>query len=202
VRNRSDLIHADWIILPGSKHTSSDLNWLCEKGLDTLIQDHAIAGKPILAICGGMQMLGATLEDPFGIDGAAKGLNLLALRTIFDKEKLIKKTSIQFGDIANTWQALSNLKVSGYEIHHGKTEILETNTSALSVKEIIPNTAWLNQSGNILGVYLHGLFEDTNITRALFGSDSISLDTVFECLALHLEGNIDDAQEYLNYLIQ
>lgn len=202
VRNRADLINADWIILPGSKHTSSDLNWLREKRLDISIQDHAKAGKAILAICGGMQMLGATLEDPFGIDGSAEGLNLLALRTIFDKEKLIKKTNIQFGNITNTWQALSNLKVAGYEIHHGKTEILDANTPALSAKEVVPNVAWLNQEGNILGIYLHGLFEDANITRALFGADSIALDAVFERLALHLEGNIHDAQEYLNYLIQ
>ena len=203
VRNRVDLINADWIILPGSKHTSSDLNWLRDQGLDVSIQNHADAGKPILAICGGLQMLGIELQDPYEIDGDAIGLNLMPLKTVFDKEKLTKKTKVQFGSIVNTWKSLSNLTVTGYEIHHGRTDVLDLNSSGSVVQEVVPNIAWLNEAGNILGIYLHGLFEDANVIRALFGANSIALDTVFDRLALHLEGSIcESSSDYLNYLIE
>jgi cobyric acid synthase len=63
----------DWIILPGSKHTSGDLAWLRSQGLDAAIARHAGLGGPILGICGGLQMLGEALIDPHGIDGNAPG---------------------------------------------------------------------------------------------------------------------------------
>ena len=88
-RNPQECEEADLIILPGSKHTSSDLAWLRQQGLDACIERHAGLGRPVLGICGGLQMLGEALIDPYGIDGNAPGLGLLPLVTVFETDKTV-----------------------------------------------------------------------------------------------------------------
>ena len=79
IHQLADLAPTDWIILPGSKHTSSDLAWLRARGLDAAVSRHAGRGGPVLGICGGLQMLGEALIDTDQIDGNAPGLGLLPL---------------------------------------------------------------------------------------------------------------------------
>ncbi len=67
----------DWIILPGSKHTSTDLAWLRRQGLDVWVKAHAARGGRVLGICGGLQILGRMLLDPLGLDGSGEGLDTL-----------------------------------------------------------------------------------------------------------------------------
>jgi adenosylcobyric acid synthase len=86
----------DWIILPGSKHTSGDLAWLRSQGLDAAIARHAEQGGAVLGVCGGLQMLGEALIDPHGIDGNAPGLGLLPLVTVFDQDKTVRHTHTSF----------------------------------------------------------------------------------------------------------
>ena len=74
VRSPADLADADWVVLPGSKHTSGDLAWLRAQGLDRAVAAHAARGGRVLGVCGGLQMLGEALIDPHGIDGNAPGL--------------------------------------------------------------------------------------------------------------------------------
>ena len=83
----------DWVILPGSKHTSSDLTWLRTQGLDAAIAKHAEQGGAALGICGGLQMLGEALIDTHGIDGNAAGLGLLPVVTQFAADKTVQRTS-------------------------------------------------------------------------------------------------------------
>jgi adenosylcobyric acid synthase len=87
----------DWVILPGSKHTSGDLAWLRSQGLDAAIARHAGQGGAVLGVCGGLQMLGEALIDPHGIDGNAPGLGLLPLVTVFDQDKTVRHTTTRFG---------------------------------------------------------------------------------------------------------
>jgi adenosylcobyric acid synthase len=99
VRSPSDLAGLkpqDWIILPGSKHTSGDLAWLRAQGLDAAIAQHAGQGGAVLGICGGLQMLGEALIDTHGIDGNAPGLGLLPLVTVFDPVKTVRHTKTCF----------------------------------------------------------------------------------------------------------
>ena len=197
-RSPSDCAGADWLVLPGSKHTASDLAWLRSQGLDQTIAAHARAGKPVLGICGGLQMLGGALHDPHGVEGAATGLGLLALETSFAAQKTVCATHTQFDHLhAAPWGALSGLAVSGYEIHHGQTHRPAHTLSAAdpdsAPRAVLPHgLGWQNAAGNVLGIYLHGLLEDPGVLRALFGAHTPTLDSVFDGLADFVETHFDD----------
>jgi adenosylcobyric acid synthase len=181
-RTPSDVADADWIVLPGSKHTSGDLAWLRGQGLDRAIAAHAAGGGAVLGVCGGLQMLGEALVDPHGIDGNAPGLGLLPLVTVFEREKTVRHRSASFGALSGPWASLSNVPVAGYEIHHGHTAIHPQ--MAQDGQAVIPGgLAWQNARGNVLGLYLHGLFEDASALHALFGAAAPTLDATFDGLA-------------------
>ena len=174
----------DWIILPGSKHTSSDLGWLRSQKLDQCIVEHANRGNFVLGICGGLQILGEALIDQHGVDGNAAGLGLLSLVTNFEPTKTVKRTSIQLNQVRGVLSALSGLAVSGYEIHHGQTTVhKDMAANGAGVHEVAANLAWQNDSGNVTGIYLHGLFENPEVLKALFGAKTITLESVFDGLA-------------------
>jgi len=180
-RSPADVARADWIILPGSKHTSGDLAWLRSQGLHGAIAQHAQRGGAVLGICGGLQMLGEALIDTEGIDGNGPGLGLLPLVTVFESGKLVKKTRARFGDIVGPWAALSGAELSGYEIRNGRTSQhagMPTGRAAMT-----EGLAWQNEQGNVLGLYLHGLFEDAGVLHALFGARVRTLESVFDGLA-------------------
>ena len=184
-RTPADCAGADWIILPGSKHTSGDLAWLRAQGLDAAVAAHAAQGRAVLGICGGLQMLGEALIDPHGIDGNAPGLGLLPLVTVFDEDKTVQHTQAQFGDVTGMWAGLVGTRVQGYEIHHGQTAQHPAMAAAGHVaRAVLPNAlGWQNTAGNVLGCYLHGLFEDPAVLQALFGAAAPTLDSVFDGLA-------------------
>src|SRR5690606_4295730 len=143
---------------PGSKHTSADLAWLRAQGLDRAVAGHAQRGGAVLGICGGLQMLGEALVDPHGIDGNAPGLGLLPLVTAFAPEKTVRRTEAAFGALQGPWAALSGVALRGYEIRHGQTAQHPAMAPARAVMD--GALAWQNPAGNVLGLYLHGLFED------------------------------------------
>ena len=177
-------VGADWIILPGSKATASDLTWLRSQGLDRAIAEHAAQGGSVLGICGGLQMLGEALIDPHGIDGNAAGLGLLPLVTVFEREKTVCRTRTTFGQLRGAWSALSGIPLSGYEIHHGQTVQHPAMAANGNVAhEVIPDLAWQSMDGCVLGCYLHGLFEESAVLQALFGFGAPTLDSVFDGLA-------------------
>ena len=143
--------------------------------------EHAGRGGAVLGVCGGLQMLGEALVDPHGIDGNAPGLGLLPLVTQFEPDKTVRRTQATFGALRGTWSALSGVPVSGYEIRHGQTAqhpAMDTGVPVLPA-----GLGWQNAAGNVLGVYLHGLFEDANVLRALFGAQAPDPDRVFDGLA-------------------
>lgn len=181
-RTPAELAGADWIVLPGSKHTSGDLAWLRAQGLDRAIAAHAARGGAVLGVCGGLQMLGEALVDPHGIDGNAPGLGLLPLVTVFEREKTVRHRTAVFGQLGGAWASLSNVPVAGYEIHHGQTAIHPQ--MAQDGHAVMPEgLAWQNARGNVLGLYLHGLFEDAAALHALFGAAAPTLDATFDGLA-------------------
>lgn len=155
-----DLGTPDAIILPGSKSTLSDLNHLRETGLAqavTAMRDKAL----IVGICGGFQMLGQFISDPDQIEsdgGSAQGMGLLPLQTTLAPEKTLTRT--------NGVHSQSKMEVSGYEIHHGKTEPLLPTVRAAIVPQGINGTVPISKilgfgskSGMIWGTYLHGIFD-------------------------------------------
>jgi adenosylcobyric acid synthase len=171
----------DWIVLPGSKSTAADLAWLRAQKLDLAINAHR--GR-VLGICGGLQMLGEALIDTHGVDGNAPGLGLLPLVTVFEPEKLLRSAEFAFSSsLDGGWQALAGVRAGGYEIRHGRTQ---PHAGLPAPQVALRNAAgeavgW--QSGQVLGVYAHGLFEQPAVLKALFGQSGRSLDAVFDGLA-------------------
>ncbi|CAN7391956.1 cobyric acid synthase [Variovorax paradoxus] len=189
-RTPAELADADWIVLPGSKHTSGDLAWLRAQGLDRAIAAHAAGGGAVLGVCGGLQMLGEALVDPHGIDGNAPGLGLLPLVTVFEREKTVRHRTAVFGQLGGAWASLSNVPVAGYEIHHGQTAIHPQ--MAQDGHAVMPEgLAWQNARGNVLGLYLHGLFEDAAALHALFGAAAPTLDATFDGLADFIDNHFE-----------
>jgi cobyric acid synthase CobQ len=154
--NHPDKINdADIIILPGSKNVIGDLQYLKKMGFDKVITSLSKKNKMIVGICGGYQMLGNNIEDPHTLEsntGNEKGLKLLSLNTILEKEKSLSQT-----------QAIckgAEIKITGYEIHHGNTDsdekpfILNNKNEVIGVKK-----------GNIWGTYLHGIFDNNELRR-------------------------------------
>ena len=157
---------ADLLILPGSKHVAEDLQWLRQTGLHAAIATHVTNEKPTLAICGGLQMLGRELLDPYGVEGAADGLNLLALSTGFQSAKHYRRGTYVFGALSGYWAPLSNVTFNAYEIRHGRTLLTPPAAGSRSVYSALPDDCgW--QSGDILALYTHGLFENDSVLRAL-----------------------------------
>ncbi len=197
VRSPTELVGlkpSDWIVLPGSKHTTGDLAWLRAQGLDAAVAAHAGQGGAVLGVCGGLQMLGEALIDTNGIDGNAPGLGLLPLVTVFDVDKTVRHTTVRFAadlhahaasGLQSVWAALAGVSASGYEIHHGQTAQHPAMAAAGDIaRAVLPDgLGWQNAAGNVLGVYLHGLFEDPAVLHALFGASAPTLDSVFEGLA-------------------
>ena len=185
-RSPATLADVDWVVLPGSKATAADLAWLRAQRLDTAVAAHAARGGRVLGICGGLQMLGEALIDVHGVEseGNAPGLGLLPLVTCFEPGKTVRHAAQRFGALTGAWSALSNVPVAGYEIHSGRTVQHPAMAAKGDVaREVMAGLAWQNVAGNVLGVYLHGLFEDAAVLRALFGADAPALDAVFDGLA-------------------
>ena len=189
VRDARDIEKADWLILPGSKQTRSDLAWLRQRGMERAIRAHIAAGRPVLAVCGGLQLLGERLEDPEGLEGAAAGeeagLSLLPLVTRYAPRKHLSRARARFGALDGAWLGLSNLDVSGYEIHLGRTAASVSAPRALkTVLVSTPDGAALGwQFGAILGVYCHGLLENPAVLAALTGAVSEAPEAAFDKVA-------------------
>ncbi len=156
-----ELGEPDAIILPGTKNTISDLNDFKQSGMDARIKE--LHGKvPIIGICGGYQMLGKTIIDS-GIEGGKpaqfEGLGLLDVATTFDT---YEKTTVQVTKTVTgsgaIFESIKGEAISGYEIHMGSTE---------SCAPVFGNDGCVDESGLVIGTYLHGLFENENVRHAL-----------------------------------
>jgi adenosylcobyric acid synthase len=180
-----DIHDADLVVLPGSKHVAADLAWLYQTGLAEAVRARARRGLPILGICGGMQMLGTCVEDETGAGGPGEGLGLLPLQTFFTESKLTVKTSARFPSLSEPWAALGGRMFDGYQIRQGHTvatgPVAEALEGGLGFAD-----------GPVLGIYLHGLFEQPELLAAIFGElPHRSLDQAFNELADAAEAHLD-----------
>lgn len=143
---------ADLVVLPGSRATLADLAWLRGRGIERAVAAHAAAGRPVLGICGGFQMLGRTISDPDGVEGApdavADGLGLLDVTTTFAAEKVLR---LPRGSALGT-------QVGGYEIHHGRV------TTGSGV-EFLGGV----RDGHVFGTMWHGCLEHDDFRAAFLG---------------------------------
>ncbi len=185
-----DLEGADLVILPGSKHVAADARWLAARGLDRTIVDHAGHGTKILGICGGAMLLGTTVSDPTGIEGATTGLGLLPLSTKMNLEKVTTPVTLELTGLPDPWAALNGLSASGYEIRHGRIS---------GEKCRLAPQLWA--AGSILATTVHGLLENPDVLDALTGHrPSPVLDHTFDLLADAVDAHLDG--RYLMSLIE
>jgi adenosylcobyric acid synthase len=175
----------DLVVLPGSKHVAADREWLRAHGFDEAIRRRAAAGGRVLGVCGGLQLLGEYFDDEAGVDGGDDGLGLLPLRTTFAAEKLVRRTSASFAELPHPWRTLSGIEIEGYEIRHGST------APFAPLAEALPRGLGY-VAGPVLAVYVHGLFEQPAVVRALVGDAPVrTLDDAFDQLADALDEHVD-----------
>ena len=174
VRHPREIEASDLVVLAGSKSTMADLAWLRETGLAAAICGFSRAGRPVLGVCGGYQMLGQTLRDPQGLESAvrqAEGLGLLPVVTTFAPVKTTVRVRARAAVGTGFFAGARGLEVSAYEIHTGATEarggerpftLTWRNGAAADEAD-----GAMNASGTVVGTYLHGLFANDGLRRAL-----------------------------------
>ena len=161
----------DAIILPGTKSTTGDLNWLALQGLDKAIKQYAWDGGSVVGICGGYQMLGRTINDPGNIESDQRQVNGLGLLSIDTTLSGVKATYQVKARIINNDKLLTDigeLFVEGYEIHMGRT-IGESHWLEICQRNGIPASKLdgaHSRDFRIWGCYLHGLFTNHVFRRA------------------------------------
>ena len=181
VERAEELGYPDAVILPGSKATLADLAWLRERGLDEGIRWLARAGRSVVGLCGGYQMLGRGLSDPEGAEGrpaAAPGLGLLPVETTFAAGKHVARLHGAVIGGPGFFAAARGAGLEGYEIHAGETRSvagpeggcgpLFALRAATAGGEILDGAAALD--GRVWGSYLHGIFDEPAFRRAWLGS--------------------------------
>ncbi|MEV1332016.1 cobyric acid synthase [Micromonospora costi] len=151
----AELAAADLVVLPGTKSTVADLAWLRETGLADAVLAHAAAGKPLLGICGGFQMLGRAIHDPVeSRRGSVPGLGLLPVEVTFDPRKTVRQS---------VGTALGGAPVRGYEIHHGY--VSSTDPALAPLITGVDGAGEGAVLGAVHGTHWHGAFESDEFRR-------------------------------------
>ncbi|MDO5377860.1 MAG: cobyric acid synthase [Clostridia bacterium] len=159
-KTTKDLEGADIVVLPGTKNTIEDLIDLRRRGMEAPILRHARAGGVVIGICGGYQMLGRRICDPEHVESAVaeiSGLGLLPLETVFSGEKHTAQAEAAVCG-GGLFEQAEGLRIDGYEIHAGVTSVLSGDCVPWLTVDA-KAAAYRNARGNVLGSYLHGLFD-------------------------------------------
>ncbi|MCY3563478.1 MAG: cobyric acid synthase [bacterium] len=174
VSRPADFGDPDLVVIPGSKTTISDLDWLRGQDLDTRILAARREGTPVIGICAGYQMLGGRLFDPHRVESSrseAEGLGLLATSTTFSRDKATYQTTVRVTADRGLLSGCRDTEATAYEIHMGVTTgqvlplpfIIESRSS---VRVDLPEGA-MDGEGLTLGTYLHGLFHNPQIRTSI-----------------------------------
>ena len=188
------------VILPGTKSTRSDLDWLAASGWRTRLLDYAAVGGHLLGICGGFQMLGERVEDPSGVEGRSgttEGLGLLPVTTVLQAPKTTTLTGFSWDGVPGR----------GYEIHMGRTDAPQglglVAVHSRNGADCADTDGCVGAHGRVLGTYLHGLFDEPAITRrwlAGLGLGAVAVDRLhgpaardraYDQLAEHARTHLD-----------
>ncbi|MDP3879845.1 MAG: cobyric acid synthase, partial [Dehalococcoidales bacterium] len=174
VNSVKDLGNPDLIILPGSKTTVADLDWLRENGLAARITELYRQGAFVIGICGGYQMLGRYIDDPDQVESTVlrrQGLGLLPITTTFLPTKETHQVKGEVVSHRGLLAGTRGITFEGYEIHMGRTEGDEDGSvfclRQRSGKPCEIPDGYLDSGGQVLGTYIHGLFGNEELRRAI-----------------------------------
>ena len=211
IKHAKDMGQPDAIILPGSKSTISDLQHIRNTGIADAIVRSARSGVPVIGICGGFQMLGERIDDPSHTESdcdSVAGLGLLDVVTTFAKRKTTWQVCAICAGERGILGGLNGEEVSGYEIHMGQT-LGDNMSPAFRIilrgdRKSNHSDGAVSENGNIVGTYIHGLFENASLRRCLLsnlcrtkGVDcetrpfTISKDSEYDKLAALVRGSLD-----------
>ena len=214
IRNRAEFGTPDLLILPGSKTTAADLAHLRRTGLESDVRRHLAAGLPTIGVCAGMQMLGARILDPHGVESAtplADGLGALDIDTDFALEKTTTRVSgAATGGLFGLLAGADGMAFSGYEIHVGVSASRGGANPAMRADGGAA-VGFLDQTGRVLGTYVHDLFKNDGLTNLILanaaamtgrerrGDDNsppFSQDAEYDKLAGYLRRHLDIGMIY------
>jgi adenosylcobyric acid synthase len=186
-----ELAQASVIVLPGTKNTIGDLLVLRELGVDKAVISAEGAGVPVIGICGGYQMMGLTIADPYGVEGEAQtvsGLGLLPVHTVLSREKTTVRRRFRFGEEGPLCE--------GYEIHMGQT-VTDGSAAAPVNFPVVPGEEadGYRGSGRCWGTYMHGILDNASVVKQVLGVDIPDYrafrERQYDRLAEHIRANID-----------
>jgi adenosylcobyric acid synthase len=200
----------DLVILPGSKTTIDDLVWLRESGFADRVRAHRAAGRPVLGVCGGYQMLGQAVLDPSGVEsgiGEAEGLGLLPHVTDFRPVKRTRQVRAMLQIAHGPFATLHGLETSGYELRMGETSGSLTSFAMIEEDGARYADGGHDAAGLVLGTYLHGMLHSPDVREALLqavarlarktlpppGAES-TLDDAIDRWTAHVAGHVDLAR--------
>jgi adenosylcobyric acid synthase len=187
VREGEAVPGADLIVLPGSKNTRADLAWLAQQGWPERIRRHLRYGGKVIGICGGFQMLGRCVDDPDGVEGEAgrsDALGLLELSTTLTREKRLA----QVGGHCLFDAGSTDAAVKGYEIHMGVSRGPALARPAFEIGGCSEGAC--SDDGQILGSYLHGMFDEASACAALLRWAGLHSEHAVDAAALR-EASLD-----------
>ncbi|MBI4219634.1 MAG: cobyric acid synthase [Chloroflexi bacterium] len=169
-----DLGQPDLIVLPGTKSTVADLEWLRNTGFASRIRGMAAAGTAVIGVCGGYQMLGAWIADSGNVESSKRamaGLSMLPVSTEFHPVKSTRQVTATVLPSPGLLAGAADASISGYEIHMGRTS-REAGSPAFRIdgqlEEDRPSQdGCVSADGNVFGTYLHGLFESDAVRSAI-----------------------------------
>jgi adenosylcobyric acid synthase len=172
----SDLVGADVVILPGSKNTIADLEYLRRMGFPEALTEHVNHGGELVGVCGGYQMLGRKISDPYGVEGGGQAMGLGFLDVI--TELLPRKRMALVDALPLCWDAPPGTLISGYEIHMGQTvrgdvrpcfhivhrsDLSSSDIASLNIEESEDGAC--HEKLFIWGTYIHGVFDGPAFRR-------------------------------------
>ena len=169
---------ADLVILPGSKSVQSDLAFLRQEGWQDYLKKHLRYGGKVIGICGGYQMLGEQLRDPLGLenphpDTQSAGFGLIPMETVLEKDKQLKQRQ---GTLSFT---TTSTDVTGYEIHSGVSRFSQ-NVMHFCVLENGEKEGYVSNDNQIIGTYLHGVFDHPDALHALLNWAGVKNAATFD----------------------
>jgi adenosylcobyric acid synthase len=173
--SHEQIANSDVVILPGSKQTADDLRWLRSEGLDRLVAEYARKAL-VVGICGGMQILGKKIVDPYAMEHATsiEGIGLLPIDTTMQPQKITRISSGRLSGSTLFAQPISHRRIRGYEIHIGETHYLEGAEPFAQIHHALTAEAspdgCVAPGGQVFGSYLHGLFDDDGFRHAFLNA--------------------------------
>jgi adenosylcobyric acid synthase len=196
-RRPGDIRGVKMIIIPGSRNTFADLDWLESTGLDRAIIDARAWGGAVAGICGGYQMLGRVLRDPEGVEavGTRNGIGLLDMETVYCAPKVSRRSAGRVTVEAAPLPGSEGARVSGYEIHTGRVTCGDRPFVELEGGML---DGAISDDGLVFGTHLHGLFDNRSVLEALgrfldrpVGESAYTADACLERLADVMESELD-----------